>query len=78
MYCIDTEALAFIFNEGSSYGFTFHPIFTRICMLYSETCVVYTIHMNNEKQMHHGFLAPQAYLCSTSLINLILLYDIVV
>ncbi len=33
MYCIDTEALVFMFNGGSSYGFTIHPIFTRICML---------------------------------------------
>ncbi len=28
MYCIDIEALVFIFNGGSSYGFIFHPIFT--------------------------------------------------
>ncbi len=34
MYCIDTEALVFMFNGGSPYGFTIHPIFTRICMLY--------------------------------------------
>ncbi len=33
MYCIDTEALVFMFNGGSPYGFTIHPIFTRICML---------------------------------------------
>ncbi len=31
MYCIDTEALVFMFNGGSPYGFTIHPIFTRIC-----------------------------------------------
>ncbi len=30
MYCIDTEALVFMFNGGSSYGFTINPIFTRI------------------------------------------------
>ncbi len=24
-YCIDTEALVFMFNGGSSYGFTIHP-----------------------------------------------------
>ncbi len=30
---------------------------------------VYTNHINNEKCMHHGFLAPHAYLCSTSLIK---------
>ncbi len=34
MYCIDTEALVFMFNGGSPYGFTIHPIFTRICMLH--------------------------------------------
>ena len=34
MYCIDTEALVFMFSGGSSYGFTIHPIFTTICMLY--------------------------------------------
>ncbi len=33
MYCIDTEALVFVFNGGSSYSFTIHPIFIRICML---------------------------------------------
>ena len=27
MYCIDTEALVFMFKEGSPYGFTIHPIF---------------------------------------------------
>ncbi len=32
MYCIETEALVSMFNEGSSDGFTFHLIFTRICM----------------------------------------------
>ncbi len=34
MYCIDTEALVFMFNGGTSYGFTIHTIFTWICMLY--------------------------------------------
>ncbi len=34
MYCINTEASVFMFNGGSSYGFTIHPIFTRICMRY--------------------------------------------
>ena len=29
--------------------------------------LVYTNHINNRKHMHHGFLAPRAYLCSTSL-----------
>ncbi len=43
MYCIDTEALVFMFNGGSPYG------------------------INNEKHVHHGFLAPRPYLCSTSL-----------
>ena len=28
--------------------------------------LVYTNHINNEKHVHHGFLAPWAYLCSTS------------
>ncbi len=61
MYCIDTEALVFMCNGGSPYGFTIHPIFTRICMLYTN-------HINNKKHVHHAFLAPQPYLCSTSLI----------
>ncbi len=26
--------------------------------------LVYNYHINNERHMHHGFLAPQAYLCS--------------
>ncbi len=34
MYCIDTEAIVFMFNGGSSHGLTIHPIFTRICMLH--------------------------------------------
>ena len=50
MYCIDTEALVFMFNKGSPYGFTIH-----------------TNHINHKKHIHHGFLAPQVYLCSTSL-----------
>ena len=29
MYCIDTEALVLMFNGGSYYGFTIHPIFRR-------------------------------------------------
>ncbi len=29
--------------------------------------LVYTNHINNKKHMHHDFLAPQAYLSSTSL-----------
>ncbi len=49
MYCIDTEALVFMFNGGSHCGFTKH------------TCI------NNEKHVHHGFLTPRPYLCSTSL-----------
>ena len=27
MSCIDTEALVFMFNGGSPYNFTIHPIF---------------------------------------------------
>ncbi len=50
MYCIDTEALVFMFNGGSSYGFTIHPS-----------------HIKNEMYLHHCFLAPRGYLCSTSL-----------
>ena len=72
-YCIDTEALVFMFNEGSSYGFTIHPIFIRICMQYlsgldglSRPLLVHTNNINIERHMRHGFLAPQAYLCSTS------------
>ncbi len=34
MYCIDNEALVFMFNGGSSYDFTIPLIFTGICMLY--------------------------------------------
>ncbi len=45
MYCIDTEALVFMFSGGSPY----------------------TNHINNKKHVHHGFLAPRPYLCSTSL-----------
>ena len=79
MYCIDTEALVFMINGGSPYGFTIHPIFTGICMLEKQYQVfndldglkvrllVYTNHINNEMHLHHGFLAPRAYLCSTSL-----------
>ena len=48
MYCIDAEALVFMFSGGSCYGFTTH-------------------HINDGKHMHDGFLAPPAYLCSTSL-----------
>ncbi len=59
MYCIDTKALVFMFNEGSSYGFTIPSIFIPL--------LVYTNHINNEKHVHHGFLAPRTYLCSTSL-----------
>ncbi len=66
MYCIDTEALVFMFNGGSSDGFTINPIFTRIC-IFKGPLLVYIYHINNEKYMHHGFLAPQAYPCSTSL-----------
>ncbi len=63
MYCIDTKALVFMFNGGSSYGFTIHPIFTRICML----PYVCPSHKNNDMYLHHCFLAPRGYLCSTSL-----------
>ncbi len=38
--------------------------------------LVYTNHIDNEKHMHHGFLAPQAYLGSTSLINQVIFYRI--
>ncbi len=30
--------------------------------------LLYTNHINNERPVHHGFQAPQAYRCSTSLI----------
>ncbi len=29
--------------------------------------LVYTNHINNKKHVHHGFLAPRPYLCSTFL-----------
>ena len=34
MYCIDTRAIAFMFNGGSSCGSTIHPIDTKNCMVY--------------------------------------------
>ena len=34
MYCIDTGAIAFMFNGGSFCGLTIHPIDTKICMVY--------------------------------------------
>ncbi len=64
MYCIDTEALVFMFNGGSPNGFTIHLDGHKVPLL------VYTNHINNKKLVHHGFLAPWPYLCSTSLTNL--------
>ncbi len=86
MYCIDTEALVFMFNGGSLYGFTIHPILTQSCFSSFEKqyqvfngldglqvpLLVCTNHINNEKHVHHGFLAPRLYLCSTSLNKLLL------
>ena len=63
MYCIDTEALVFMFDGGSPYGFTTHGLDGLKVPL-----PVYTNHINNKKHVHHGFLAPRPYLCSTSLI----------
>ncbi len=34
MYCIDTGAIAFMFNGGSSCGSTIHPIDTKICVVH--------------------------------------------
>ncbi len=34
MYSIDTGAIAFMLNGGSSCGSTVHPIDTKICMVY--------------------------------------------
>ncbi len=34
MYCIDTGAIAFMFNGGSYCGSTIHPIDTKICEVY--------------------------------------------
>ncbi len=34
MYCIDTGAIAFMFNGGSSCGSTIHPIDTKIGVVY--------------------------------------------
>ena len=31
MYCIDTGAIAFMFNGGSSCGSTIHPVDTKLC-----------------------------------------------
>ncbi len=54
MYCIDTEALVFMCNGGSSYSFTIHPIFTRIFFIGLDglkgPLLVYINHINNEKQ----------------------------
>ncbi len=65
MYCIDTEALVFMFNGGSPCGFTIHPIFNGLDGL--KVPLLYTNHINNKKHVHHGFLEPRSYLCSTSL-----------
>ncbi len=35
--------------------------------------LIYTNRINNEKHVHHGFLAPRPYLCSTSLRHLALI-----
>ena len=40
MYCIDTEAIAFMFNEGSSCGSTIHPIDTKICVVYLKGSIL--------------------------------------
>ncbi len=66
MYCIDTKALVFMFSGGSFHGFTIHNGLDGL----KGPLLVYTNHINNEKRMHHGFLAPHAYLCSTSLLNI--------
>ncbi len=63
MYCIDTEAST---EVGSSYGFDFHPIFMRICMLYLMRSHRCPDCINNENHMHLCFPTPQAYLCITS------------
>ncbi len=52
------------------YSSDFHQNLHAIssCVLkYFYSVVVYMNHINNEKHMYHGFLAPRAYLFSTSL-----------
>ncbi len=59
-----------MFNGGSSCASTIHLIDTKIGMVY--LCVKGPLlacmnHINHEMYMHPCFLAPQVYLCSTSL-----------
>ncbi len=42
MYCIDTEALVFMFNGGSPYSFTIHQMFTRICPCRNPSSIEYS------------------------------------
>ncbi len=42
------------------------PLHLRMYCIDTEALVFN--HINNKKHVHHGFLAPQPYLCSTSLI----------
>ncbi len=55
MYCIDTEALVFMFKDVPG-GFP-----------KSDLLGVTVALINNKKHVHHGFLAARPYLCSTSL-----------
>ena len=76
MYCMDTGAIVFMFDGGSSYGPATHPIDTKIGRLYrllnglngiKGSIPLWTNHINYEKCIEHWFLAPCVYLCSTSL-----------
>ncbi len=76
MDCIDTGAIAFMFNGGSSCASTIHPIDTSFEKRYKVFDGLdgvkgpqraFMTHMNHEMQMHLCSLAPQVYLCSTSL-----------
>ena len=64
MHCIDTGAIAFMFNGGSSCASTIHPM-THILLILSTFFLPEC--MNHELYRHLCFLAPQVYLCSASL-----------
>ncbi len=55
-----------MFNGGSPYGLQSK---WKLCAVgfMQVPLLVYNNHINNEKHVHHGFLAPRPYLCSTSL-----------
>ncbi len=67
MYCIDTEAIAFIstcFLGHEKYMTDFNDIYGI-----KGSILVWTNYINYEKCIEHWFLAPWVYLCSTSLMQ---------